>query len=437
MHVLNRPRVAVITAMGLAAPGALDPESFWKLVRYGHTAIDHIRRVDTSESGCSFGGEVPPFDLSFLPAELKPRRMARHTQLLLWAARQIKTQVEQLPKSPSIRLGVATSCLSMISESGATRSHKGAAAASRYMISQCPPHAASGALAHYLGTSANVLTVSTACAAGMDAIGLAARDIISGNADYVVAGGADCAIGVTPLAEFVNSGLSSVRNTCPQRASRPFDVFADSGVCAEGAGLFLMEEKATALARGATIMAEIAGYGSRLDHDKTVPGSGWPACIREALDDAGWTPGMIDSISAWGPGHPVIDRIEAEVLGEVLGHHSSHVPVYSIKGIIGNPMAAAGPLQVAATIFSFREGVVPPTANLDVPIPEASLDYVRGEARNSFPETALLNAHGVAGANVTLLLKAPQSNRPRPSQRKPLPSNHHFTKTRRMEYALI
>jgi len=437
MHVLNRPRVAVITAMGLAAPGALDPESFWKLVRAGQTAIDRIQRVDTSESGCSFGGEVPAFDLSLLPAELKPRRMARHTQLLLWAARQIKSEVVRLPKSPSIRLGVATSCLSMISESGAVRNSKGAAAASRHMISQCSPHAASGALAHYLETAENVLTVSTACAAGMDAIGLAARDIISGHADYVVAGGADCAIGVTPLAEFVNSGLSSVRNSNPGRASRPFDVFADSGVCSEGAGLFLIEERATALARGATILAEISGYGSRLDHDKTVPGSGWPACIREALDDAGWTPSMIDSISAWGPGHPVIDRIEAEVLAEVFRGHSSHVPVYSIKGIIGNPMAAAGPLQVAATIFSFRDGVVPPTANLDVPIPEAFLDYVRGEARASFPETALLNAHGIAGANVTLLLKAPRTGHPRPARPDPLPTRHNLIKTRRLEYALI
>ena len=117
-----------------------------------------------------------------------------------------------------------------------------------------------------LRRSANVLTVSTACAAGLDAIGLAARDIVSGATDYVIAGGADCAIGLTPLAEFVNSGFSSVRNSCPEKASRPFDVFADSGVCAEGAGLFLIEEKSTALARGATILAEIAGYGSRLDH---------------------------------------------------------------------------------------------------------------------------------------------------------------------------
>ena len=209
-------------------------------------------------------------------------------------------------------------------------------------------------------------------------------------------------------------------------------MFADSGVCAEGAGLFLIEEKSTARARGATILAEIAGYGSCLDHDRSVPGSGWPACIRKALDSAGWTPATVDSVSAWGPGHPVIDRIEAEALAEVLGRHSSHIPVYSIKGIIGNPMAAAGPLQVAASIFSFRDGLVPPTANLEVPIPEASLDYVRGEARRSFPQTALLNAHGVGGANVTLLLKAPQTSRLRLHQIKPNPM-----KPLRLEYSPI
>jgi 3-oxoacyl-[acyl-carrier-protein] synthase II len=433
MHNTDRKRIAVITAMGTAAPGALDPEGFWRLVRGGRTAISRISRVDTSESGCCFGGEVPPFELSFLPAELKPKRFARHTQLVLWAASQIKREVEKLPKSPSIRLGLATSCLSMISESGAIRMQKGASAASRYMIPQCPPHAASGTLARFLNTSANVLTVSTACAAGMDAIGLAARDIMAGTVDCVVAGGTDSAIGVAPLAEFVNSGLSSLRNACPEKASRPFDVYADSGVCAEGAGLFLIEEKEAALARGAIILAEIAGYGSCLDHDKRIPGSGWPACMCEALNDAGWTPAMIDSISAWGPGHPVIDRIEAESIAHVLGRAAAHIPVYSIKGIIGNPMAAAGPLQVAACIHSFRDGLVPPTANLEVPLPEVALDFVRGKARRCFPQTALLNAHGVGGANATLLLRAPLLRGS--SLRRTEPNTTH--KARRMECILV
>ena len=417
MHSITRPRVAVITAMGLAAPGALEPESFWEIIRTGRTVIGKIRRLDTSESGCSFGGEVPPFDLSLFPAELRPKRVARHTQLLLWAARQIKDEVKQLGQRPSIRLGVATSCTSMISESGIARSQKGGSAASPYAASQSPPHAAAGAIARYLESSGDVLTVSTACAAGLEAIGLAARDIATGATDQAIAGGADCAIGLTPLAEFVRSGFSSIRNSCPEKASRPFDVFADSGVCAEGAGLFLIEEKQSALRRGASILAEIAGYGSHLDTEKDVPGSGWSTSIQKALDNAGWSPATIDSISAWGPGHPVIDRIEAQILVETLGRQAAHVPVYSIKGAIGNPLAAAGPLQVAAAIFSFRDGVVPPTANLDVPIPEA-LDFVRETARYSFPETALLNAHGIGGANVTLLLKAPQA------KLAPLPKDH-------------
>jgi 3-oxoacyl-[acyl-carrier-protein] synthase II len=433
MSGVGSSRTAVITAMGVAAPGALDPESFWTLVRNGNTAIGRIKRVDTSESGCSFGGEVPPFDLALLPGELKPKRLARHTQLVLWAARQIKAEVEKLAQSPSIRLGLATSCLSMISESGAIRIQKGASAASRYMIPQCPPQAASGTLARYLNTAANVLTVSTACAAGLDAIGLAARDVMVGTVDCVVAGGTDSAIGVAPLAEFVNSGLSSVRNACPEKASRPFDVYADSGVCAEGAGLFLIEEKGAAVARGATILAEIAGYGSCLDPDKRIPGSGWRACMREALDNSGWTPAMIDSVSAWGPGHPVIDRIEAKAIAEVLECHASHIPVYSIKGIIGNPMAAAGPLQVAACILSFRDGLVPPTANLEVPLPEVALDFVRGNARRCFPETALLNAHGVGGANATLLLRAPLVGSSRLRRTEPNPTK----KERRMECILV
>jgi 3-oxoacyl-[acyl-carrier-protein] synthase II len=417
IHFSGQSRIPVITAMGIAAPGSLDGKSLWKHVQSGKTVVARNKRVDTSESGCSFGGEVPPFDLSFLPADLKPKRMARHTQLLLWAGRQIKSEVEKLSSSPSIRIGLGTSCLSMISESGAMRAKSGASAASRYMISQCPPQAAAGALAQYLKTDAEVLTLSTACAAGLDCIGLAAEDIITGKADCVVAGGTDTSIGVTPLAEFVNCGLSSLRNNDPERASRPFDVFADSGVCGEGAGVFLVEEKSAALARGATILAEIAGYGSCIDPDKTVPGSGWPACMRRALESAAWTPAMLDSISAWGPGHPVLDRVEAEVLKDLLGVSVSFVPVYSIKGVIGNPMAAGGPLQVAVAIFSMRDGLVPPNANLDVPIPEAALDLVRGRSRYCLPENVLLNAHGVAGANATLLLRHPVAV-PKPTQRK-------------------
>ena len=405
----NSDRIPVITAMGVAAPGALDAETMWSHIQSGKSIIAKNKRIDTSETGCAIGGEVPPFELSFIPAEMKPKRMARHTQLLLWAGRQIKAEVEKLAVQPTIKVGLGTSCLSMISESGFQRAKGGATAASRYVISQCSPQAAAGALAQYLKTSANVLAVSTACAAGVDCLGLAAEDIITGKSEAIVAGGADCAIGVTPLAEYVNCGLSSLRNNDPERASRPFDVFADSGVCSEGAGVFLVEEKGAAVRRGATILAEIAGYGSCLDPDKTVPGSGWLECMRMALASAGMTPDMLDSISAWGPGHPVLDRVEAQILTAMLGPGASHVPIYSIKGVIGNPMAASGPLQVAAAIFSMRDGVVPPTANLDVPIPEAALDLVRGKVRFCLPENVLLNSHGVAGANATLILRAPAS----------------------------
>ena len=219
-----------------------------------------------------------------------------------------------LTQRPSIRLGLATSCVSMISESGIARSKKGGSAASPYAASQSPPHAAAGAIARYLESSGDVLTVSTACAAGLEAIGLAAQDIATGATKQVIAGGADCAIGLTPLAEFVRSGFSSIRNSCPEKASRPFDVFADSGVCAEGAGLFLIEEKEAALARGARILAEIAGYGSHLIRTRTCPEADGPVRSRRPLKNAGWSPAMIDSISAWGPGHPVIDRIEAQTL---------------------------------------------------------------------------------------------------------------------------
>ena len=397
-------RRAVITCVGIVGPMVLDTLQFWELVRSGKSAIRKIGSFESAPTGCHIGGEVPDFSLSFIPSRLKPKRQARHTHLLLKAAEQIKSV---MPPSGDfgIRVGLATSDLSMIAESGVKRARGGFENACPIMISQCSPHAAAGALSIYLECRGEVNTVSTACAAGMDAIGLAARDITTGMADFVVAGGADCPIGPSPLAEFVRSGLSSLRSRFPENSSRPFDAFADSGVLSEAAGLLVLEEEQSARRAGRTPLCEVIGYANLNDSDPTIPGCGYSDTISRALESAGIGEEDIDAIFAWGPGHPVLDRAEADALEEVFGDDIANIPVTSIKGVIGNPLAGAGPLQVAAAAFSLAEGIVPPTANHEVPLPGLRLDIVTKDVLHSKPQIVLLNAHGVGGANCSLVLK--------------------------------
>ena len=268
----------------------------------GQTAIRRIERMDTSETGCCFGGEVPPFSLALLPAELKPKRLARHTQLALWAARQIKAEVEELPKSPSIRLGVATSCVSMISHSVLTQFQRTGSVVPRYTVAQSPPHAASSAIA-------KILWESGKRADGLDRLRRRhGRDRFGGPGHCLGSGRpGDCRRrrlrdqpqypgGFCERRLGFRKELVSGEGQPALLMFSPIAVFAQRGAC-----LVLLEEKSDALARGATILAEIAGYGSCLDPDPRVPGSGWSNSIREALEDAGWSPATIDSISAWGP----------------------------------------------------------------------------------------------------------------------------------------
>jgi len=397
-------RRAVITSAGIVGPMALDAHQFWHLIRDGRSAIRKISRFDSSPTGCHIGGEVPDFPLNFIPAHFKPKRQSRHTHLLLKAAEQIRAA---LPKSGSfnLRVGLATSDLSMIAESGVKRAHGGFGNVCPTMISQCSPHSAAGALSMYLGCQGEVSTVSTACAAGMDAIGLAARDVVQGTSDFVVAGGADCPIGPSPLAEFVRSGLSSRRSRFPEESSRPFDAFADSGVLSEAAGLLVVEEADCARKAGRTPLCEVIGYANLNDSDPGVPGCGYAETIRRALEAALVEECEIDAIFAWGPGHPVLDLAEANALAEVFGDGLGDIPTTSIKGVIGNPLAGAGPLQVAAAAFSLVEGIVPPTANHEVPLPGVRLDIVVNEPLHCRPKIVLLNAHGVGGANCSLVLK--------------------------------
>lgn len=206
------------------------------------------------------------------------------------------------------------------------------------------------------------------------------------------------------MASFISAGLSSERNDEPNTASRPFDFTRDSGVISEGAGILILENLEHAEARGATPYLEISGYGTQRDLDLQKPASGLEFSMGLALANAGFIPDEIDYISAYGPGHPMLDAIEIEIIKRVFGRRAYYVPVSSIKGVTGNALAAGGPFQVIACGLSLRDQVIPPTANYEVADPACDLDCVPNRARKLKLNSALVNVRGLGGSASTMVV---------------------------------
>src|SRR5205823_6738748 len=263
-------------------------------------------------------------------------------------------------------IGVSTSALDVIERVFHEVNGPGPDRVSPTALGASEPQAAANVIADRIGACANAATVSSACPSGLDAIGVAAAMIRSGEADVAIAGGADAPITPLAMASFIASGLSSRRNSEPETASRPFDLSRDSGVISEGAGIVILENLERAEARGRTPYLEINGYGTQRDLDENKPASGLEFSMGLALANAGYAPAEIDYISAYGPGHPLLDAIEVEIIKRVFGRRAYLLPVSSIKGVTGNALAAGGPFQVIACALAVRDQLLPLTANYKI-----------------------------------------------------------------------
>jgi 3-oxoacyl-[acyl-carrier-protein] synthase II len=277
------------------------------------------------------------------------------------------------------------------------------------MIPKMLSNMAAGQLAIDLGVRGPNLTVNTACAAGASALGVA-RDLLrSGSADVVLAGGVEA--GITPLsaAAFAQMGALSRRND--ETASRPFDVGRDGFVMGEGAAVLVLERAEDAVARNATVLARLAGYGASADaHHQTAPppdGGGAALAMRRALDDAGVSPADVSHINAHGTSTPLNDVAEARAIRSVFGSAADGVAVSSTKGVTGHLLGAAGAVEAAFSVLAIRDGVVPPTANLEQLDPEIDLDVVAGDSRDREVRSVLSNSFGFGGQNAALLFVAP------------------------------
>ena len=235
------------------------------------------------------------------------------------------------------------------------------------------------------------------------AIAIAAAAIRRGESELAIAGGADAPITPLAIASFTTAGLSSCRNQYPERASRPFDRARDSGVISEGAGVVLLENLEHALARGAEPYCELTGYGLQMDTDPENPGSGLESTMSAALANAGCSPEEVDYICAYGPGHPIFDKVELAMIRRVFGAPAPSIPKCSASST--PPLAAAGPLQVIAAALSLQKGLIPPTANCENLDDNCELDIVRGAARRGKLSRVLINVRGLGGGNSTLLIE--------------------------------
>jgi 3-oxoacyl-[acyl-carrier-protein] synthase II len=408
--MIKRNRV-VITGMGVVAPNGIGLEAFWDSLLNCRSGIGPITLFDASNFKSRIAGEVKNFNpLDFIEPELKPKRMARHTQLAYAAAMMALedaglsiSNVRSGTLTPVI-IGVSTSALDVIEKVFHDVVERDPSKVSPFSLGASKPQAAANVIADRIGACANAATVSSACPSGLDAVATAARMIALGEAEIAIAGGADSPITPLAMASFIASGLSSMRNGEPEKASRPFDIDRDSGVISEGAAVLILENLERAEARAAKRYVEISGYGAQRDIDPESPASGLEFSMNLALSNAGCTAGEIDYISAYGPSHPFLDRIEVNIIKKVFGKRAYSIPVTSIKGVTGNALAAGGPLQIISCALSATNGVVPPTANLDNRDPECDLDFVPNTPRKTNIDIALLNVRGLGGSASTMVL---------------------------------
>jgi len=206
------------------------------------------------------------------------------------------------------------------------------------------------------------------------------------------------------MASFIATGLSSCRNGEPEKASRPFDSERDTGVISEGAGMFILEDLERAQARGARIYLEVSGYATQRDRAPEDLASGLADSMKLAMANASRSAADVDYISAYGPGHPVLDSAEVRYIKEVFGPRAYEIPISSIKGVTGNPLAAGGPLQLAACALSFRDQIIAPTTNCELPDPDCDLDFVPLRARKAKLDCILMNVRGLGGSASSLVV---------------------------------
>lgn len=407
-------RRVVVTGVGAITPLAETAEGTWQRLLAGESGAGPIERWDPADWPVRIAAEVKSDPaLPWLDAK-EARNVARFARFAIVAAAQaiddagLGEGAYDSARS-GVMIGTGAGGMDLIAEMTRTLDARGYRRVSPHFMTTFPHNMGSYHVAQAFRLYGPNATVSTACATGAQAIGDAAEEIRRGNADLMVAGGAEHAVHPLFVASFIVQKATSTRNDDPARASRPFDAARDGFVIGEGAGVVVLEELEHARARGARIYAELLGYATSNDGFHPIApepeGRGAAQAITNALADAGLGPEDIDYVNAHAASTPLGDAAETAALKLALGEeHARRVAISSSKSMLGHGMGSAGSVETIATILSIRDAIVHPTINQETPDPACDLDYVPNEARPLQVRAALKNSFGLGGQNACLVL---------------------------------
>lgn len=407
-------RRVVLTGMGILAPNGNSLDSFWHNTLRCVSGTGSVTRFDAEHYRVKLAAEVKGFQLAdYLPSDLhvKTKRLGMHTQFAIaathMAIRHSGLGAEDFRKAEPVivNLGVSTSAIDVIEKGKEVLMDRGPGRVSPYIVSACQPHAVACEIVKTLGIRTRRSTFSSACPAGMESVAHSMTSIRNGESELVLCGGVDSPITPLTVASFQLAGMIQTSRFPPEACSRPFDAERTGGIIAEGAGMFVLESLEHALVRGATPLAELVGYGTYADDIGAEAGEGLVHSMRDALDQSGLLPEDIDYVNAHGPSDPVIDRMETRAIKTVFGDRAYRLPISSIKGVTGNPLAAAGPFQMAACAMAFGTDTLPPTAHYEFPDPDCDLNYIPNRPLKRRVRRALVNLHGLGGGNSTMILQ--------------------------------
>jgi len=407
------PRRVVVTGMGVVSPLGSDVETFWRRLIAGESGIGRVTRFDLTGYATTIAGEVQGFQAEDYLDRKEVRRADLFVQYAIGAAVQAVKQAGVSPETVDptrygVIVGSGIGGIATLEDQHRTLLEKGPGRVSPFFIPMMISDMAAGQISIQLGAKGpNYCTVS-ACASGAHAVGDAMRHIQNDEADVMITGGAEAPVTPVSFAGFCSMKAMSTRNDEPTRASRPFDSQRDGFVMGEGAGIVVIEELEHAKRRGATIFAEIVGYGATGDaHHITAPapeGEGAARAMRAAIADSGLPPESFGYMNAHGTSTPLNDKFETQAIKSVLGDHARKIAISSTKSMTGHLLGAAGGLETVICVLALERKTLPPTINYDNPDPDCDLDYVPNTARTVEVQAALSNSLGFGGHNVTLAL---------------------------------
>jgi 3-oxoacyl-[acyl-carrier-protein] synthase II len=404
----------VVTGLGAVTPIGNTVQDYWNGLTSGRNGVASISLFDASKHACRFAAEVKDFDPTGLIEPKDAKRWDRFCKFGVVACKQALADAGlTIDETNAPRIGVIIGSgvgglLTMETQAHVLEG-KGPGRVSPFTVPMMIPNMATGLAAIALGTQGPSSAVATACAAGSNAIGDAFRLLQLGKADAMVAGGAESAITPLGVAGFASAKALSFRNDDPATASRPFDAERDGFVIGEGAGVLVLETLEHAEARGASILAEVVGYGMTCDAyhitSPTPGGVGGAEAMRLALSDGGLDPSEIDYVNAHGTSTPANDKNETSAIKSALGARAFEIPVSSTKSMTGHLLGGSGGIEAVACVLAIQNKMVPPTINHANPDPDCDLDVVPNTARERKLGTVLSNSFGFGGHNVCLAIR--------------------------------